>query len=677
MKNTWQKYLNYHSEWGQIIIVFNKSFFGIFEAEMNRYNSNGQLTLIFMLIILTGLVLRCWHVLEIPFTFDELSAMSRTQFNSFSDVIRVGVVEKDSHPAGVQVFLYYWVMSFGEREVIVKLPFILFGLISIYLVYKIGKLWFGDTAGILSAALMSSLQLFVMYSQIARPYVSGLFFTLAATLLWSKYFFNAPKKKYLFGFVIFSALSAYNHYFSLLFVAVMGISGLFIIKRKNLLAYLLSGVAILILFIPHLPIILSQAEKGSIGGWLGTPGPYFLLDFVYWLFHESYLVISIFILLLLIGRSVFKENEVSRINISGKRWLLFLWLLPAPLFGYIYSYVKEPILQYSLLIFTTPYLFLFVFSFVGEWKKQYLTIAVILILASNTITLIFNKDYYRHFYRQPFDQMVKNAIHIEKENEKGVFIINDYIPYYSEYYFRKYKKHLPYYTTRNKEVSVSGFKKMLSEIKQDIVITSGLADEYFQLILEEFPNWEAYETGFTYEQYVFSKQPISGRQPMNRQTLSELTFNNNTEGAWAYNNKNVVFDSILENYQYLMQPDELYGPMLEWPLDSISGDIYFIVDAELEIVSQSTDLNAVLVSEIKRKNALLHWQGADFSDFQVKKEKLQKVFLTMDIQKSLSNRNKIDNQTLRFYIWNRGQQEFKLNKISIYVRPGNPGRYRL
>ena len=83
--------------------------------------------------------------------------------------------------------------------------------------------------------------------------------------------------KFLAGFVVFSALAAYNHYFSLLFVTVLGISGLFLVNRKSLLAYLLSGLAILVLYIPHLPIIFAQAEKGTIGGWLGEPGTIFFI----------------------------------------------------------------------------------------------------------------------------------------------------------------------------------------------------------------------------------------------------------------------------------------------------------------------------------------------------------------------------------------------------------------
>jgi hypothetical protein len=620
-------------------------------------------------------VLRLWNYQDIPFTFDELSAMSRTQFDSFHDLMRIGVVERDSHPAGIQVFLYYWSMLLGESEMVIKLPFLLAGIASIYLAYRIGIIWFGKTAGILTAVYVSSLQLFVMYSQIARPYVSGLFFTLFAVLFWSKYFFQSPHLKYLAGFVAFSALAAYNHYFSLLFVTVLGISGLFLIKRKNLLAYSLGGMAILLLYVPHLPVIFAQAEKGTIGGWLGAPGPFFLLEFAFWLFHHSYLSIAVSILIIVAGFALKKANQKPDLK-RRKRWILLLWLLPAPVFGYIYSYAKEPILQYSLLIFSAPYIFLLLFSFLGEWKMKQLGMVVILILSVNISTLIFNQDYYRNFYRQPFNQMVKNATKLENKYSGEVFIINDYIPYYTEYYFRKYNQELPFYTTRNKEVKIADFKKMLSGIDEEIVLTSGLDDIYFQLILEQFPNWERFETGFTYEQYVFSKKDLGGDNAPGRTSISENTFIRNDNG-WQYREDHLVADTSSGERFYLVTTEEVFGPKIEVPLSDLMDNIYQIIDVELEILDAGSNLNAVLVGEIKKGEELLHWQGSDFSAFGLETGKPQKIFLTMDIQKAMSDKNNIDDQIVRFYVWNRGKQQFVIRYIKILLRPGNPSRYRL
>ena len=100
--------------------------------------------LILFLIVLTGALLRFYNYAEIPFTHDEFSALFRLDFNSFSELIQKGV-KIDGHPAGIHVFLYYWTKAFGSTEWVVKLPFTIFGIISIWLVYLIATKWFPGT----------------------------------------------------------------------------------------------------------------------------------------------------------------------------------------------------------------------------------------------------------------------------------------------------------------------------------------------------------------------------------------------------------------------------------------------------------------------------------------------------------------------------------------------------
>lgn len=181
-------------------------------------------TLLLALILVVGFVLRTYNFLDIPFSHDEFSAFFRTKFDNIYDLIAYGA-RIDGHPAGIQVFLYYWIQFFGPAEWVVKLPFIIFGLLSVLLIYKLGKLWFNETVGWLCAALMAVSQFPVMYSQIARPYISGLFFSLLMVWYWSK-IINNPNKGFWrngIGFVLAASLCTYNHHFSMLFAAIVGL----------------------------------------------------------------------------------------------------------------------------------------------------------------------------------------------------------------------------------------------------------------------------------------------------------------------------------------------------------------------------------------------------------------------------------------------------------------------
>ena len=97
---------------------------------------NNKDTLLLIFILLLGTILRVYRLQDIPFTHDEFSALFRTRFDNFAELIAQGVRD-DGHPAGIQVFLYYWIRLFGEGEVAVKIPFILSGILSIYFIYRV------------------------------------------------------------------------------------------------------------------------------------------------------------------------------------------------------------------------------------------------------------------------------------------------------------------------------------------------------------------------------------------------------------------------------------------------------------------------------------------------------------------------------------------------------------
>ena len=142
----------------------------------NASSKTIDLILIVVIILVTAL-LRLWKLGQVPFMHDEFSALLRTRFDNFHDFIQLGVMP-DSHPIGVQLFLWGWVQLFGWSEFWIKLPFALMGIGSVYLIYLIGRQWFNRKVGLFSAAFFAVSQLTVFYSQLARPYAAGLFFVL-------------------------------------------------------------------------------------------------------------------------------------------------------------------------------------------------------------------------------------------------------------------------------------------------------------------------------------------------------------------------------------------------------------------------------------------------------------------------------------------------------------------
>ena len=127
------------------------------------------------LFITIGAVFRFYGFSDWSLSNDELSAIARTNFNSFSELIDKGIWV-DGHPALIQIFEYYWIKLFGNSVFAVRLPFVLMGIGSSIYFYKLCTNWLNRNAALLGLALFISNYHFVLYSQVARPYVAGLFF---------------------------------------------------------------------------------------------------------------------------------------------------------------------------------------------------------------------------------------------------------------------------------------------------------------------------------------------------------------------------------------------------------------------------------------------------------------------------------------------------------------------
>ncbi len=628
------------------------------------------------LIILTGTILRFWDYGNIPFMHDELSALSRLEFSNFRDLIREGVMLGDTHPAGVQVFLYYWTGLVGTSEPMVKLPFIISGIASIWISYLVGRLWFDKTTGFLAATCVSSLQFFVMYSQIARPYVSGLLVTLLMVYMWSLYFFKKRKTIYLILYIICGAMATYNHHFSLLFTAIVGISGLFIVKKENVISYFLAGLAIFILYIPHLNIFFSQLSQGGIGGeggWLSKPESTFIFQFLHWTFHFS--IWAWATLAAVILYMIFFKGDLVAFDIAKKkRRLLLTWFLLPIIIGFAYSIFVNPIIQYSMLIFSTPYLFILLFSYHKKLPHLQNVFLVLLLLLANILTLVYGRNYYDIFYKQPYEETFKLAL-LANDNQ-DVFLIDDCIPYYHEYYFNKYDKRVPYFTKRNANIDLAGFETVVANIEESTVVVEALTGEQLQIIQSYFPYQVGYENGFTYEIYTFSKnKPIDGIV-IERNLIAQNDFQNEI-GNWRDFHHLVEYDSLNNIHQCRMSSSDEWGPFISFSLNDIATGGLGIIDVELEMMMPDTIKKALIVASITEEKETLFWKATNFESYNPKPGEWKKIFLSVDFQTALNRRKDLSDLVLNIHVWNTAKTELIIKNINIYKKTGNSVRYSL
>lgn len=605
--------------------------------------------------------------------WDELSALSRLQFDNFSDLIENGI-KPDGHPAGVQTFLYYWTQLFGKTEWIVKLPFNLMGLASVYVIYKIGLNWFGEKSGLLAASFMATLQYFILYSPIARPYTSGLFLSLLMVHYWSLYMFHTPQKKYLAGFIVFAALSAYNHHFSLLFAAIVGFSGLFTINKSQVKEYIISGLLIFALYLPHMPVFIHQLGVGGVGGegmWLASPELDFPLAFIDWAFQYSQTILILVGALLVF--SIFKGQDKYKDRKITKYTLLFIWFSLPLIIGLGYSLYVNPVIQYSLLIFSFPYLLLLIGSGIEKlkWWSFYPILTFIIII--NVFTLIGNRKHYDIIFKQPFDITASMLKQQNKLNQGETFTLFNTIEDYQVYYFDKYEITEPlFYNVYNKGLTPFQFDSIVTHQPGNYILTSGLPTEYIPIIQQSYPYLIKQEFVYTMENYLFSKTPIaSPKENLVLTNFSEKSINKN----WKYSNDRFSKDTIGVSAYQFNEKDE-WGLSYSDSIKYLNIDNGVVIEIIADVICDTIPKELLLVSTIIKASGEKIWRGAPKPLIPSSQKGHFTAIQSVDT-KILVNLEDWNECTFNHYIWNKGKETFKIHEINISARPNNPIRYGL
>lgn len=613
-------------------------------------------------ILIVAAILRTYDLFNIPFTHDEFSALFRLQFDSFSELIAHGV-RVDGHPAGIHVFLYYWTAIFGRAEWVVKLPFILFGIASIWFVFKIGRLWKNETVGLVAASFMAVSQFTVMYSLIARPYISGLFFSLLMVFFWSKLVLHPNKRFYqnLVGFILGASLCTYNHHFSMLFAVIVGLSGLFVINKKYLLRYVLAGLAVFLLYLPHLEILLYQIGLGGVEGWLGKPSNDFLWRFIQFMFNYSWWFLSLTLILIIYG---FYKGKGK---LEAKTYVLFGAFFLIPFFvGFFYSKYVNSVLQFSVLIFSAPYLYFLLFGHLKLQKLNKNIIIVLSILTFGIVSLIFDRQHFKLFYENYYEYSLRDFDEFVDDKEDVPVVISarqDIVKYYADR--QQFQKEFLWYSDFGSKDEFSDYLEKNAQQNDTLYLSLDVASDpaIIPLVQHYYPYIVELENYFNGTNYLFStKVEVSSVE--NDQLISEQEFEGKTITGWS------TFTPVTAKDNGLRFNEEIeWSPSFEIEMNSIVKSKNDFVDVVVRLSDSDNAKDVMLVMEIIKEQGENHWSGFELT----KTEGESMIFGSLklaDIKAPLSGR-------LKVYVWNKGKETFSVESIKIYKRKGNPCIYGL
>ena len=174
---------------------------------------------------------------------DEAVSANVIRNYSHGEIIKI-FSPSDFHPPGYYLMLKTWTGVFGNSEISLRMPSMIFSLITVYIVYLLAGIW--------PAILTGVNPLLIYYSQEARMY------SLVTMLVTLAVYFLTKKKYWLYSLMTF--LNFVSFYGSVFFVVAVGI---YLLYKKQYKEFLITSSGIVLAIIWLFPLFKTQMNNSK------------------------------------------------------------------------------------------------------------------------------------------------------------------------------------------------------------------------------------------------------------------------------------------------------------------------------------------------------------------------------------------------------------------------------
>lgn len=594
-----------------------------------------------LLIVATiAAITRFYNLGSTSLSNDELSSVIRAQYSSLTELYQKGIAT-DVHPAGLQIFLYFWVQLVGENIWWLRLPFAMAGVGSVIILFQLARKYISMSAALLVGGMWAVLSYPVLYGTIVRMYSLASFSSLLAIWYLLKYLNEGKCTKHLLSMCIMVIITAYLHYMALLFIVLVALyTMLFSFKKIDRPLVLACGMMIIAYF-PAFLLITQQISTQSLEGFLPIPTSNAAVD--YWNYswnNNTLLSIALLILLLI---------SIIRLKFAKGEWLFYCSLFL--FFGqfvvmYCYSIYKSPLLQYSGLIFSTPFALVAASYALKGVKRGYLISVVIIFFAAKTTVIDC-----AHYDRNHFGVFKEPVMVLQEwENQKGIgattIVFNVINQKYIQFYFNQLglKPSVAMYNMEHTD-SLKRFTNIVANSKTTYFYycwTNAIHyDEAVAVIQDFFPFQRARHRFHNSAIYIFSNRTKTNLQPKYQTILN------------SSHDANLPIEQILNvNVQYSATFEKFLG---ELPIEK-GNKVQFDVDFK------NLNKKAAAVIAIQMGDSLLHYRTMELKNFELAQSGLGRAHVVMDIDTLWP-----EDATLKAYVNNFENDSLQIKNLRLTV----------
>lgn len=340
-----------------------------------------------MIILILGLSLFVRLInLNQSFWLDEaITALAVKNF-SLVDLITI-YSPQDFHPPLYYLILKIWSNYFGLSEIALRLPSVIFGVLTTFFVYLIGKKLWGVKVGLIASILFALNPLSVYYSQETRMYAFVAFAVCAA------FYFFLKKNWIMYG--LFFLLALYSDYLPYLMFPV------FFLISQNKKQFIIHHLLLVIFLIPLFFLFYQQLSLGlSVASahpaWQQVVGGFSLkalpLTFVKFIIGRVSIDDKLLYALIMVPTSIIYFYTLIR----ARERNIWAWLTVPIVLGYFGS-ILLPIFSYFRFLFVIPSLSLLLAK--GAHKNIVLLVTIILVSCFSILFFNINPRFAREDWR--------------------------------------------------------------------------------------------------------------------------------------------------------------------------------------------------------------------------------------------------------------------------------------
>jgi len=317
-----------------------------------------------ILILILGGLLRFWQLGANSLWKDELFSMIEAQ-KPIVEIFTSKTWFFGYNP--IHYFFTHLALYFGKSEALVRTPAVIFGLLTILVIYKLGKVIFNQKVGLLSAFLLSISPLHLKYSREVRYYSFLIFFSSLTILFIYKIISEKKKNIWVILFALASLLNIATQPNALL---VLGAEMMFLLvwfwrkkkflglakkirRRKAKETLVIIGIILISIFLGSV-FVKSFGELFAMAKFAPAMSPFVFLTYILTNLSAGKGTLAIYLSPFILGliTSYKKKREVFFLLLLFMvlPLLTFYFVRPAAVFDFHIRYVSFIVIPYLLLI---------------------------------------------------------------------------------------------------------------------------------------------------------------------------------------------------------------------------------------------------------------------------------------------------------------------------------------